>query len=84
MIDTEEVHLLNIFLYKVIKCLFALIKSYAPNNKKLKVKKMQTIICMKWGNRYNSNYVNNLYSSIQTHTKNKTRLICFTDDKKYN
>ena len=37
---------------------------------------------MKWGNRYNFNYVNNLYSSIQKHTKNKTRLICFTDDKK--
>ena len=37
---------------------------------------------MKWGDRYNANYVNNLYSSIQKHTKNKTRLICFTDDKK--
>ena len=36
---------------------------------------MQTIICMKWGNKYNHNYVNNLYSSIKTHTKIKTDLI---------
>ena len=44
--------------------------------------KLQTIICMKWGERYNYNYVNNLYNSIQKHTKNRTQLICFTDDKK--
>ena len=38
---------------------------------------------MKWGNKYNHNYVNNLYSSIKTHTKIKTDLICFTDDNKH-
>ena len=37
---------------------------------------------MKWGDRYDYNYVNNLYSSIKSHTKNKTKLICFTDDDK--
>jgi len=37
---------------------------------------------MKWGLRYNYNYVNNLYQSIKKHTKNKTQLICFTDDNK--
>ena len=37
---------------------------------------------MKWGDRYDYNYVNNLYSSIKTHTTNKTELICFTDDYK--
>ncbi len=42
---------------------------------------MQTIICMKWGNRYNYQYVNRLYKSILRHTRNKTRLICFTDNK---
>ena len=42
---------------------------------------MQTIICMKWGNRYNYVFVNRLYQSILKHTKNKTRLICFTDDQ---
>ena len=41
---------------------------------------MQTIICMKWGNRYSSDFVNRLYKSILRHTKNKTRLFCFTDD----
>ena len=37
---------------------------------------------MKWGSRYNYNYVNNLYKSIVKHTRKKTQLICFTDDKK--
>ena len=41
---------------------------------------MQTIICMKWGNRYSSLFVNRLYQSIKRHCKNNTRLICFTDD----
>ena len=43
--------------------------------------KLQTIICMKWGVRYNYNYVNNLYDSIKRHTNKKTQLICFTDDQ---
>ena len=43
---------------------------------------MQTIICMKWGNRYNYKYVNNLYLSIKKFTKNQTKLICFTDNDK--
>ena len=37
---------------------------------------------MKWGRRYNYNYVNNLYESIKKHTEKKTQLICFTDDKR--
>ena len=36
---------------------------------------------MKWGDRYNYNYVNNLYDSIKRHTNKKTQLICFTDDR---
>ncbi len=43
---------------------------------------MQTIICMKWGKRYNFNYVNNLYEAIQKHTTKPTKLICFTDDSR--
>ena len=35
---------------------------------------------MKWGIRYNNDFVNRLFSSILKHTKKKTRLICFTDD----
>ena len=41
---------------------------------------MQTIICMKWGSRYSSEFVNRLYSSIKRHTKKETVLYCFTDD----
>ena len=41
---------------------------------------MQTIICMKWGDRYGSEYVNRLYKSIKKHTERPTRLICFTDN----
>lgn len=41
---------------------------------------MQTIICMKWGTRYGSEYVNRLYGAIQRQTTNPTRLVCFTDD----
>ncbi len=37
---------------------------------------------MKWGSRYNSAFVNRLYKSILKYTKNKTQLICFTDNKK--
>ena len=42
---------------------------------------MQTIICMKWGKRYSSIFVNRLYKSINKHTKRPTELICFTDNK---
>ena len=41
---------------------------------------MQTIICMKWGSRYDSVFVNRLYSSIKRHTTRLTRLYCFTDN----
>ena len=41
---------------------------------------MQTVICMKWGSRYSSKYVNTLYLSVQKHTNKATKLICFTDD----
>ncbi|MEM1039689.1 MAG: hypothetical protein AAGI12_09500 [Pseudomonadota bacterium] len=41
---------------------------------------MQTVVCMKWGTRYPSDYVNRLWSMISRNTKRETRLICFTDD----
>ena len=40
----------------------------------------QTVICMKWGNRYGSDYVNRLYSMIKRHSSRPTRLVCYTDD----
>jgi hypothetical protein len=42
---------------------------------------LQTIICMKWGSRYGSEFVNRLYSSIKRHTKKRTQLYCYTDNK---
>ena len=41
---------------------------------------VQTIICMKWGTRYGSEFVNRLYRSILRQTSRETRLVCFTDD----
>jgi hypothetical protein len=41
----------------------------------------QTIVCMKWGVRYPSVYVNNLWSMIQRNTARPTRLVCYTDDR---
>ena len=43
---------------------------------------MQNIVCMKWGSRYGPEFVNRLYSSVQRHTKRKTNVYCFTDDKR--
>ena len=41
---------------------------------------MQTVVCMKWGDRYPSLFVNRLWSMIRRHTTRETRLICYTDD----
>ena len=40
----------------------------------------QTIVCMKWGTRYPTEYANRLWSMIQRHVKRPTRLVCYTDD----
>lgn len=40
----------------------------------------QTVVCVKWGTRYPSTYVNCLWSMIQRNTKRETRLVCYTDD----
>ena len=40
----------------------------------------QTIVCMKWGVRYPSVYVNNLWSMIRRNTARPTRLVCYTDE----
>ena len=41
---------------------------------------IQTIICMKWGTRYPSDFANRLWSMIKRNTKRPTRLVCYTDD----
>lgn len=40
----------------------------------------QTVICIKWGNRYGADYVNRLASMVWRHSKRNTRLVCFTED----
>lgn len=40
---------------------------------------MQTVVCMRWGDRYGVDYVNRLWSMIRRHTRRPTRLVCYTD-----
>lgn len=40
----------------------------------------QTVICIKWGQRYGADYVNRLASMVWRHSKRDTRLVCFTED----
>lgn len=42
---------------------------------------MKTIICMKWGTLYGSDYVNKLYYAVRRNTIGGIRFICFTDNK---
>ncbi len=41
---------------------------------------MQTVICIKWGTLYGSDYVNRLYRMVKDNTSRPLRFICFTDD----
>lgn len=40
----------------------------------------QTVICLKWGDRYGPEYVNRLFSMVSRATKRPLRFICITDD----
>jgi hypothetical protein len=40
----------------------------------------QTVLCLKWGDRYGSEYVNRLYSMALRNTSRPLRIVCFTDD----
>lgn len=42
----------------------------------------QTVICLKWGDRYGPEYVNRLHSMVQRNTERSLRFICITDDTK--
>jgi hypothetical protein len=41
---------------------------------------LQTVICLKWGDRYGSEFVNRLFSMVRRNTKRPLRFICVTDD----
>ncbi len=38
------------------------------------------VICMKWGTKYGSHYVNTLYSMVKRHLNRPFRFVCLTDD----
>ncbi|MFN3831816.1 MAG: hypothetical protein ACK4SQ_06285 [Allorhizobium sp.] len=38
------------------------------------------VLCMKWGDLYGPEYVNNLAAGVRRHLKRPYRFICFTDD----
>ena len=41
---------------------------------------MQTIVCMRWGDRFPVDYVNRLYRGAMRNVSRPTRFIAFTDD----
>lgn len=40
------------------------------------------VVCVKWGTKYDAEYVNKLYRGVQRHLRHKHKFICFTDKKK--
>ncbi len=44
------------------------------NNQKI------TVICLKWGERYGSEYVNRLYAMVRRNTQRDLRFVCITDN----
>ena len=40
----------------------------------------QTVICLKWGDRYGPEYVNRLYRGVRANTDRPLRFVCITDD----
>ena len=43
---------------------------------------VNTVVCMRWGERYPASYVNRLYAGLARHARAPFRLVCFTDDAK--
>lgn len=41
----------------------------------------KTVICMKWGTLYGSDYVNKLYYAVRRNVTGNLRFICFTDNR---
>ncbi|MEE1122464.1 MAG: glycosyltransferase, partial [Acinetobacter pseudolwoffii] len=37
------------------------------------------VICMKWGTKYGSEYVNRLYNMVKRHTTVDFQMVCLTD-----
>ena len=43
---------------------------------------MKNVICMKWGDLYNDEYVNKLYHMVKRNTTGPVRFVCLTDNPK--
>ena len=43
---------------------------------------MINVVCLKWGTKYGSEYVNRLYAGVKRNSTVKFKFWCFTDDKK--
>ena len=41
---------------------------------------MQTVVCMRWGDRFPVDYVNRLYRGVMRNVARPTRFVAFTDD----
>ncbi|MEM6847909.1 MAG: hypothetical protein AAF580_07515 [Pseudomonadota bacterium] len=41
---------------------------------------LQTVVCMKWGEKYGADYANTLFSMVSRNTRRPLRFICFTDN----
>lgn len=42
--------------------------------------KSKILVCMKWGNKYGSEYVNRLYAAAKIHITGEFSFACLTDD----
>ena len=43
---------------------------------------LKQVICMKWGNLYGPEYLNNLYAMVKRRLSGEFRFVCLTDDKR--
>ena len=41
---------------------------------------MKTILCMKWGDQYSVDFVNQLYNGVQANITGDFRFVCLCDD----
>lgn len=41
---------------------------------------MNNVLCLKWGTRYDSSYINRLYHAVRAHMSRPFRFVCVTDD----
>jgi len=50
------------------------------NKREALVKRVKSVICIKWGDAYDAQYVNKLYSMVKRNSSFKINFYCFTDN----